>query len=97
MKRLDAEELGDVLRRTIEEQNMTQKLLETRACAMLPAILGRPLADMCGAPTVRAGVTYVPVPNASLRSDLMMNRSRLLGIINKTLRRDVVTDIRFTS
>ena len=30
MKRLDAEELGDVLRRTIEEQNMTQKLLETR-------------------------------------------------------------------
>ncbi len=97
MKRLDAEELGDVLRRTIEEQNMTQKLLETRACAMLPAILGRPLADMCGAPTVRAGVMYVPVPNASLRSDLMMNRSRLLGIINKTLRRDVVTDIRFTS
>lgn len=97
MKRLDAEELGDVLRRTIEEQDMTQKLLETRACAMLPAILGRPLADMCGAPTVRAGVMYVPVPNASLRSDLMMNRSRLLGIINKTLRRDVVTDIRFTS
>lgn len=97
MKRLDAEELGDVLRRAIEEQNMTQKLLETRACAMLPAILGRPLADMCGAPTVRAGVMYVPVPNASLRSDLMMNRSRLLGIINKTLRRDVVTDIRFTS
>ena len=97
MKRLDAEELGDVLRRTIEEQNMTQKLLETRACAMLPAILGRPLADMCGAPTVRAGVMCVPVPNASLRSDLMMNRSRLLGIINKTLRRDVVTDIRFTS
>ena len=86
-----------MLRRTIEEQNMTQKLLETRACAMLPAILGRPLADMCGAPTVRAGVMYVPVPNASLRSDLMMNRSRLLGIINKTLRRDVVTDIRFTS
>ena len=97
MKRLDAEELGDVLRRAIEEQNMTQKLLETRACAMLPDILGRPLADMCGAPTVRAGVMYVPVPNASLRSDLMMNRSRLLGIINKTLRRDVVTDIRFTS
>ncbi len=97
MKRLEPEELGDVLRRAIDEQNMTQRLLETRACAILPAVLGKPLADLCGAPAVRRGVMYVPVPNASLRSDLMMNRSRLVMIINKTLGQDVVGDIRFTS
>lgn len=97
MKRLDPEGLGDVLRRAIEEQNMAQRLLETRACAMLPDILGTPLAGMCGTPAVRSGVMYVPVPNASLRNDLMMNRSRLLHIINTTLRRHVVNDIRFTS
>jgi len=48
MKRLEPEELGDVLRRAIDEQNMTQRLLETRACAILPALLGKPLADLCG-------------------------------------------------
>lgn len=97
MKRLDPEELGDVLRRTIEEQNMTSRLLETRACALFPVIVGKPLAEMCGTPVIKAGIMYVPVANASLRSDLMMNRSRLVEIINTTVRQDVVDDIRFTA
>lgn len=97
MKRLDPEGLGDVLRRTIEEQNMTQRLLETRACAIFPAIVGAPLAKLCGTPTVRSGVMYISVRNASLRNDLMMTRSRLVEIINQSVRQDVISDIRFTS
>lgn len=97
MKRVEAEALGDVLRRAIEEQNMTQKLLETRACAIFPEMLGRDLASLCGQPTVNAGTMTVPVANASLRQDLAMCRSRLMEALNKKLGQNVISGIRFTS
>lgn len=40
MKRQNEESLGDVLRRTIEENGMTARLDETRAASLWPGIVG---------------------------------------------------------
>lgn len=97
MKRVEAEQLGDVLRRAIEEDNLTQRLQETRAVSLWPAIVGRDLAARTARPEVKKGVMYIGVPNAALRSELTMTRSRIVKIMNNALHQEVIKDIRFIS
>lgn len=97
MKRVEAESVGDVLRRAIEEENLTEKLLETRACALWPRVVGQYIAARSSKPAMRRGIMTVAVSAASLRNDLDMSRSSIIKIINSTLGRDVVRDIRFIS
>lgn len=95
MKRQNEELLGDVLRRTIEECGMTARLYETRAVSLWPGIVGPEIAARASRPSVRDGVMTVRVASAPLRQELIMNRSHLIGIINRTLARNVISDIRF--
>lgn len=95
MKRTEPQSIGDVLRLTIQECNMTDKLNEQRAIALWPLIIGEHLASRCGRPTVRDKVMYVPVNTAPLRQELTMNRSSLIRIINDKIGRQVLTEIRF--
>ncbi len=90
MKRQNEESLGDVLRRTIEENGMTARLDETRAASLWPAI-----AAASSRPMVKDGMMTVRVVSAPLRQELTMNRSHLIEIINRTLGRNVISDIRF--
>lgn len=97
MKRTEAESVGDVLRRAIEDANMSQKLAETRACALWPRIVGPDIAARTSAPSVKNALMTVSVPNAALRHELLMTRSSIVKIINDTLNADVISDIRFIS
>lgn len=95
MERLEPEAVGDVLRRTLEQQNMTVKLAETRACVIFLRILGPDLARLVERPTVRNGIMSVGVPNAALRNQLLMSRSRMIQKINSILKDDIITEIYF--
>lgn len=95
MKRISEESLGDVLRRAIEEQNMTGHLREMEAARLWPAIVGPGVAGCCGKPFCRNGVLTVAVRSAALRQDLVMSRSSQIFHLNKALGGDVVKDIRF--
>ena len=50
MKRQNEESLGDVLRRTIEENGMTARLDETRAASLWPGIVGPAIAAASSRP-----------------------------------------------
>lgn len=95
MERVEAESLGDVLRRAIEQNNMTHRLLEAEAEALWPRIVGETIAGHTGKATVRKGLMTVCVRSATLRNDLMMSRSSLIRILNESLGKEVVKDIRF--
>lgn len=97
MKRVEPESIGDVLRRTIEEQNMTSRLRETRAIELWPRIVGPHIAACASRPVVKNRIMTIGIPAAPLRHDLMMSRSQIIDIINQTLKAEVIADIRFTS
>lgn len=97
MKRLEPESVGDVLRQALDRQNMSEKLRETRACVLWVRIVGPQLAQITGKPSVKNGIMTVGVPNAALRSELMMVRSQMIGQINSILGFETITDIRYTS
>lgn len=97
MKRYSPESVGDVLRNLLEETSLQNRMDELRAADIWPAIVGEGLASLTSRPLVKNGVMSIGVPNASLRNELHMSRSRLVGIINKNLGKDVISEIRFTS
>lgn len=97
MRRNDAQSIGDVLRLTIQECNMTARLDEQRAIGLWRPIVGDHVASRCGRPTVKLGVMSISVPAAPLRQELAMNRSSIIRIINGKLGKQVISEIRFIS
>ena len=61
MKRLEPESIGDVLRQTLQEQGMTERLYETRAVSLWPSVIGEDIASMTGRPVVNNGLMTVYV------------------------------------
>ena len=96
MQRTEPMSIGDVLRLTIQECNMTARLNEQRAIALWPAVVGSHIAGKCGKPAVKNGVMSISVNAAPLRHELTMNRSSMIRIINERLGADVLSEIRFT-
>ena len=97
MQRHTPESVGDVLRNLLEETSLQQRMEELKAIEMWAKIVGPELASLTSRPAVKNGVMQVGVPNASLRNELLMNRSRLMQIINSTLGKQIIKEIRFTS
>lgn len=87
--------IGEVLRQTIQDCNMEDRLAEMRAIDWWRPIVGEHLADRCGKPTVREGVMRIEVPSAALRHELNMSRSSLIRLINAKLKRAVIKEIKF--
>ncbi|MCH5233552.1 MAG: DUF721 domain-containing protein [Muribaculaceae bacterium] len=97
MQRYTPQSVGDVLRDLLEETSLQDRMDELKAADLWPKIAGRGIADLTSRPNVKNGVMSIGVPNASLRNELHMNRSRLMKVINDTLGKNIITEIRFTS
>lgn len=95
MKRIEPESIGDVLRLTIQESNMTGRLDECRAIELWPEIMGQTMAKRMSRPTVSCGVMVVYVNSAAMRQELNMHRSRIMAALNERLGKEVIKSIRF--
>lgn len=97
MQRHTPQSVGDVLRDLLEETSLQNRMDELKAANLWAKIAGRDLAAETSRPSVNQGVMQIGVPNASLRNELHMNRSRLREIINSNIGKEVIKEIRFTS
>ena len=97
MQRHTPQSVGDVLRDVLEETALQNRMDELKAADLWNSVVGDTFANLTSKPYVKNGVMSVGVPNASLRNELMMSRSRLREIINKKLGKEVITEIKFTS
>lgn len=97
MRRQEPESIGDVLRSALDSACMTARLDQSQACAVWPTVVGPDIASRCGRPQMKGDIMTVGVRSASLRQDLHLSRSSLIKCINRTVGRDVVSDIRFVA
>ncbi|MBD5189104.1 MAG: DUF721 domain-containing protein [Bacteroidales bacterium] len=95
MKRTEPESIGDVLRLTIQESNMTGRLDECRAIELWPQLMGERMASKMSRPKVSCGVMVVYVDSAVLRQELNMRRTGIIEAINSRLGKEVIKSIRF--
>lgn len=95
MKRTEPESIGDVLRLTIQESNMTGRIDECRAIELWPQLMGERMASKMSRPKVSCGVMVVYVDSAVLRQELNMRRTGIIEAINSRLGKEVIKSIRF--
>lgn len=97
MKRTDTQSIGDILRLALQENCMDSRLDEFKAVEIWSSVVGRYIASQCRRPFVKDGLMTIGVPNAALRQELLMNRSRLRAAINRDIGKETISDIRFIS
>lgn len=97
MERREPQSVADVLRQMLEESSLQERMDELKAASLWSKVVGPHLATLTSQPHVKSGVMSVGVPNASLRNELHMNRSRLREIINQFVGKEIITELRFTS
>ena len=95
MKRIEPEAIGDVLRQTLQQQGMTERLYETKAVSLWPSIVGADIASQTARPYVNRGIMTVHVHGAALRQELNMSRSILIRMINEAVGRETIKELFF--
>ena len=97
MDRKVPESVGDVLRNLLEETSLQGRMEELKAVGLWSSVVGDEIASQCRKPLVKSGIMTVGVPNASLRHELMMNRTSLRVNINELIGKETVKEIKFIS
>ncbi|MDE6577919.1 MAG: DUF721 domain-containing protein [Muribaculaceae bacterium] len=97
MKRTEAQSIGDILRIALQENCMSSRLDECKAVDLWEPTVGTYIASQCRRPVVKDGVMTVGIPNAPLRHELSMNRSKLRDAINRQIGKQTLSEIRFSS
>lgn len=97
MERSESQSIGDILRLAFQDNCMQDRLDECKAVEFWHMVIGEANAKECRRPYVRDGVMTVGIPNASLRNELLMNRSLIRRSINDMIGKETITEIRFIS
>lgn len=95
MERRHPQSIGDVLRDLLNETSLQGRMDELKAVDLWPRVAGESIAQECRKPTVKSGIMIVGVPNASLRQELYINKTRLRKIINGLIGKEIIKEIRF--
>ena len=97
MQRHTPESVGDVLRNFLEQTSLQNRMDELKAADLWKSVVGEALTALTSKPLVKNGVMSVGVANASLRNELLMNRTSLRKIINNRMGKEIISEIKFTS
>ena len=95
MKRTEAKNVGQIINDLLRKENLDVALDEHRACALWPQIVGDGINRYTIKRYVKDGVMTVHLSSASLANELMLNRDRIIKLINEALGRDIIREIIF--
>lgn len=95
MKRTEAKNIGQIINDLLRKENLDVALDEHRACALWPQIVGDGINRYTIKRYVKDGVLTVHLSSASLANELMLNRDRIIKLINEAIGRDIIREIIF--
>ncbi len=95
MKRTEAKNIGQIINDLLRKENLDVALDEHRACALWPQIVGDGINRYTIKRFVKDGVMTVHLSSASLANELMLNRDRIIKLINEAIGRDIIREIIF--
>lgn len=95
MKRVYAEPVGDIIRKVIEQQGLTDTWDQQRVCWLWPRIVGPAINRYTTRRYVDHGVLHVYMSSAPLKNELSFSRASLVQALNSAAGRQVLTDIQF--
>ncbi len=95
MKRNDAQPIGSIIDRFIGENNLGQKLDETRVLKLWGEIAGETVNAYTRSLYIHNRTLHVQLSSSVIRNELTMLRSNLLSRINEQFNQPVIDQIIF--
>ena len=95
MKRTEAKQIGEIINNFIQAENLTTQLNEHKASYVWADVVGTGINRYTISRSVSGGVMTVRLSSATLRNELMMNRSLLIKSLNEAVGGDVIKEIIF--
>ncbi len=90
MNREKVRTVADVLREVLEQEGLNEGLHRLKVIEAFDSVVGKSAAENTYRKYFRDGVLYCNVSSAAIRSQLFMNRSRIIEDINGKLGSDEV-------
>jgi len=88
--------VGEAIQQTIARLGIAHKLHEHQALALWPDIVGKQIAEVTRADTIRRGELFVSVTHDAWRHRLLFERDQIRERLNRAVGREVVRMIRLT-
>ena len=95
MKRTEAKQIGEIIDGFVKAENLTTAMNEHKAAYVWPDVVGYGINRYTISRSVSGGVMTVRMSSATLRNELMMNRSLLIKRINEAVGAPVINEIIF--
>jgi len=95
MKRTEAKQIGEIIDGFVKAENLTTQMNEHKATYVWPEVVGYGINRYTISRSVSGGVMTVRLSSATLRNELMMNRSLLIKRLNEAVGDNVIKEIIF--
>lgn len=95
MKRTEALQIGEIIDSYIRQENLETAMNEQKASYVWADVVGYGINRYTISRSVHNGVMTVRLSSATLRNELMMNRSLLIKRINEAVGAPVINEIIF--
>lgn len=93
MERRKSEQLDDVIMRFMRQSGLEMPLNQYRLIQSWSTVVGQIVAEQTKEIFIRNQTLYVRVASPAIRANLMMNRTRLVALLNKQVKADVIANI----
>ena len=95
MRRSEAEQIGDMIRKFLRQNGMESPLNEYRLIQAWTDVVGPTIAKYTSELFIKNQVLYVHLTSAPLRQELMMGREVLVRNLNQQVGAQVIVNIVF--
>lgn len=93
MERRKSEQLNDVIMRFLRQSGLEMPLNQYRLIQAWNDVAGKMVAEQTKEIFIKNQTLYVRVSSPAIRANLMMNRSRLVVLLNRQVGADVIVNI----
>ena len=94
MKRREAQTLGDILRRYIDDnQVLKEKIMENRVIHAWTNILVNGVAAATRKISLRNGVLHIQLNSSVIRNELLLSKQKIITHLNQEVRENIIQDL----
>ena len=85
--------IGDAIRDLLKSYQLTSKFDEASIASSWERLVGKPIARRTKKVSVRNKVLFVELDSPSMKNDLNLHKSQILGVFEKEFGKDVIKEI----
>lgn len=95
MRKKNTEKIDDILGQVLRQNNLNEKLFETRVLNSWETVLGKTINSYTTKKYFKSGTLYVSISSSILRHELFLEREKIKNALNKQVNSEIVKNIIF--